>query len=389
MLLRAAEAGIPSAAWEVVRRHDAGSHLEESQADALAELALRWRRQSVPGRRGEELLVELDERGLLTAEQRNLLFSGFVQASLSVRRKIRQGDPLVLRLGLNVSSLGYPGYVFWHGVSAVLAGDSEIFNAPWDAWRSTRGEDWRSVWGAPTCDNTLILPQADLPIGAAQVDYVGRHVVLSQLNRSDSSPEADVPWWSKEITLTKGMEVLPADAPDPVRWIIDPEAERQLGDAIDVCVWVWWPDECYSTCISEKEVVDGESAPLERAGSYEVAEVHVGLRDSAPIPVAFDLVIEADGLEVETTTDVKPYRPGWSICSEHPGLVWNKEEPWDANVTVTVPSFTANEIYVILRGSRDVARRTVDLYEVWQGELRYGPFPVKHLPPKGDCDGKP
>jgi hypothetical protein len=53
-------------------------------------------------------------------------------------------------------------------------------------------------------------------------------------------------------------------------------------------------------------------------------------------------------------------------------------------VEAVVPGFEEEEVYVILRASRDVARQTVDLYEIWQGELRFGPFEVEHYRPEED-----
>ena len=40
------------------------------------------------------------------------------------------------------------------------------------------------------------------------------------------------------------------------------------------------------------------------------------------------------------------------------------------------PAIESDQFRVILRGSRDVARRTVDLYEIWNGEISFGPFRV-------------
>lgn len=389
MLLWRAKADQPHAIYELAWRAHRGELSSESSHE-IAELALRKLDQwplIASGRAWSGLLELMDEGGLLTDKQRERLFCGLVQASLSVRRQIRQGDPLVLRVGLSPSSRGHTGYVLWHGTSAVRVGDREIFKSPDDACRSSRGYDWAFIDRAPACNKTLIFSQTGLLIGQAQVDYAGRHVLhYRDWAWSNSSPEVDAPLWSKEITLTKDIEVLPANAPDPVRWVVPPEAESQLRDGIDLCLRMWlrdeWSrDEWYGWCVGEKEVLSGDVAPLERAENHEVLDIHLSLSDPPPIPVAFDLVIEADGSELETTTDVDRGRPSWGVCSGPSVLAWNREESGDAELTVKVPPFTANEVFVILRGSRDVARRTVDMYEVWQGELRFGPFRVEHSSP--------
>jgi len=120
----------------------------------------------------------------------------------------------------------------------------------------------------------------------------------------------------------------------------------------------------------------------ELEGNHEILNISVFLSDPSPIPIAFDLVVEADGSELETATDVDRNRPRWGVCSSPSVLAWNRGEEWGAVYRVVrVPRFTADEVFVILRGSRDVARKTVDMYEVWQGELRFGPFRVEHSSP--------
>lgn len=58
-------------------------------------------------------------------------------------------------------------------------------------------------------------------------------------------------------------------------------------------------------------------------------------------------------------------------------LVFRKGTRVLAAVGLTILTEEVDDLTIILTASRDVARRTVDLYEIWQGELRFGPFRVQ------------
>jgi hypothetical protein len=70
--------------------------------------------------------------------------------------------------------------------------------------------------------------------------------------------------------------------------------------------------------------------------------------------------------------------------AERDVLAWDRDETGWGWIKAIVPRFEEDEIQVILRASRDVARQTVDLYEIWKGELRFGPFKVEHIEPEQD-----
>ncbi len=58
-------------------------------------------------------------------------------------------------------------------------------------------------------------------------------------------------------------------------------------------------------------------------------------------------------------------------------LVFRKGTFVDAAAGVSILTEEVDDITIILTASRDVARRTVDMYEIWKGELRFGPFRVQ------------
>ena len=58
-------------------------------------------------------------------------------------------------------------------------------------------------------------------------------------------------------------------------------------------------------------------------------------------------------------------------------LVFRKGTRVLAVAGVSILTEEVDDLTIILTASRDVGRRTVDLYQIWQGELRFGPFRVQ------------
>ena len=65
-----------------------------------------------------------------------------------------------------------------------------------------------------------------------------------------------------------------------------------------------------------------------------------------------------------------------SIHPAESGPVIRTGEASGIIVTTSVPRFEEEEIHIILRSSRDVARQTADLYKIWKGELKFGPYRI-------------
>ena len=63
--------------------------------------------------------------------------------------------------------------------------------------------------------------------------------------------------------------------------------------------------------------------------------------------------------------------------SVQPNLIFRKGTRAQASFELKILSEDVGDVTIVLTASRDVARRTVDLYEIWNGELRFGPFRVQ------------
>ena len=142
---------------------------------------------------------------------------------------------------------------------------------------------------------------------------------------------------------------------------IDPPAEWLLvTESFDVCVG----NVCFSTTDVIEETIDLGSPTF----------VQIEKERASPFDVAFEIVFVAGNIEL----DVDSRAQAMGRRRPHAGLpAWSAGESGDYTSIVEFPVIEEDQLYVILRGSRDVARRTVDLCEVWNGEIGFGPFRVE------------
>jgi len=132
--------------------------------------------------------------------------------------------------------------------------------------------------------------------------------------------EADVP-------ISATFEVVPADGPSPIKLIKDASLQADVRDAIEL--------------VSLKPLVNDPDQIV-----YEIAFA------SPPLNVAFDMVARVDGEEHHLAT--LTMRAGAAMHYQAAAYAPPKET-----------------FDLILRSNEQVARRTIDLFEIWDGELVY------------------
>lgn len=316
-----------------------------------------------------EVLEELDTQGLLDEEQRDRYLGRYAQTRLTARSVIRQGDPFVMGIDHLSSRAGKWVFYASHDPVEVSVGGLSLHQGETDAWRY-RKPDWICSNMSRVLYRTLSWSSGDVPVGTLQFDYLGRDMIFrafksasadwnlrTRMKWDESITEPD---WSKTMHWAGEVTVEPSDAPDPVSWI-DPPAEWLLvAESFDVCIG----DVCWYTMDVSEETID--------LGSPTFVQINKEL--ASPFSVAFDVVFVAGNIELEVDSRVQE---AWRR-RPHAGLpAWAAGEIGDYNSIVEFPAVEENQLYVILRGSRDVARRTVDLYEIWNGELGFGPFRVQ------------
>jgi hypothetical protein len=156
-----------------------------------------------------------------------------------------------------------------------------------------------------------------------------------------TDPSAATPAHRHQVVLTAETEVLAAGAPDDLTTTRDSAMGQQLRARITPENF-WW-----ITLINPRG---------ELSGGVDVGK--------APANIAFAVIARAAGKEhaLGSMTLAKGERNSFFFRTDEPALA------------------SADQIDLILRTSADAARGTVDLYDVWDGELVFPGVPVRKVP---------
>ena len=174
-------------------------------------------------------------------------------------------------------------------------------------------------------------------------DASGRHILRAVVrvrifhggtNLDEHDPAARL-MDEREVKLAATTEVLPQAVPGYVAAVDDPNLAKYIRKGI--------------------ALTNFESGPGRKGLSGEIS-----VSSGVPVALAFDAFVRAGGRESRLTSITLP-RGGSTTFRVH-----------DRDIDLG----DAREIDVVLRGSEAVARRTVDLFEFWNGELVFEAVPV-------------
>ncbi len=310
------------------------------------------------GRGWINIVDSLDFGRYLTLEEQNLIFPKYAQASITCREHVRVGDPLPIMISYDNYRNGMSGYRYWHEPVRVLIDDVIVLEGSPGAWRK-RQYDWIQSSTSLLGYMLTYVSTDNIRLGAQQVQYQGVHI----FNNQRYDVQINKPSWTGELVLETTVEFLPKDSEDLVTWIDRPELLSFIKWSLNV------------------ELSD----PQDWGGAIRVYLDHLQSDDEStylpvscellqtlPVPVAFEFFIEADSDNYPATLISSPSlfyaRDYNNLVAFKPGTAFS------GLYILKVPRLQTNEIHIILRGSKEVARRTIDMYQVWKGELRYGPF---------------
>ena len=142
--------------------------------------------------------------------------------------------------------------------------------------------------------------------------------------------------------LTGELEILPRDAPDPLQLIDDPD----LGEAFKSVITVFIPPP-------------GEGPGVSSDRELEIA---VKVEGRVPVGAAFEVVALVGDKEVKVgSLELTKAR------SHSSTRYW----------TVDKADLDCKRFIPILRTSAKVARDTPNLFEIWNGEIRFDPVEIE------------
>ena len=327
-----AEAGTKPAADELMQRLRAGK-VSAAQRRKLVRAALKQQAVLAVNAATQtwvDMLEVMAQRGTLPEAQEQKFLEQMCVYSLRLRPRIRQGERLVVGI---VNAARAPSSVAcfrYKEIAELRIGGRAVPIRP----GGYSGGSSSGVGNVGHLTSCLTIP--DLGPGTYKVVCV---VADKLFRKRPQDPSEERPDWSGEVILDGEVEIVPAGAPDTVTVVDDPSKQKEFEQLISV---------------SRITVFPGRKGMC-----YVDIYVDVGGPGFLPVSAAFDVFIK---------TSQGTHRVGELSCVEGKMTKYS--------MGGLVPAFDADEVMVLLRASREVARRTVDLSEIWGGELTLGPIQV-------------
>ena len=305
----------------------------------------------------------LDQKQYLTFDQYENLLLDTPIAELVVRTVIRQGEPFVVDVHLKRGIPSVPFY-FWHEPTRISVAGENILKSDASDWLQ-RSADWITSMGRDPPVRHIVVKAGTIPTGRQDVHYEGKNI-FQGVRRSRSTARAS---WVATVRSESQVHILPADAPDPVVWIDDPKLESEIREMMYLGPYDA-RDDIY--------LVTADTVPDRPMNSHWWGEntFFFEVEPDGPVPanLAFRVGVQVGMVQLpEKAFEVL----GYFGESMEPNLIFRKGTRVAILVRLQILSEDVDDVTIILSASRDVARRTVDLYEVWNGELRFGPFRVQ------------
>jgi hypothetical protein len=311
-------------AWSELKTRLKANKLSDAQKSRLADACLNQHGKPTPAAFANEMLDLLGERLLknrLTAAQQQRFCQQMLTLELLVRPKVALGDSIPFRV------LRHPRAP--SGVcDRVSCRSIQIDDGRLHPNGTVHAFNTRNDGGMPMTFRADVHPGKHRLHAAIHVEIFVGTLPVKDMDGVPRLYGADVP-------LQAEFEVLPADAPGYIRHIVAPERKKEL-----------------LRCIRPFQVVQSEWLP-------GVLNMFISA-SRPPVPVAFEVLVRtADG----------EHSLGTMACAA--GIA-------GGNRTLSNEKLPPlSKCDVILRSSEKVARETLDLFEMWDGELIYKDVPVK------------
>ncbi len=314
------------------------------------------------------ILEVIDYHGLLLQNEGDQIFPKYVRPTLECRTRIRQGDYVALRLSYQSARGGMNGYAYWQIPRQIFLGKDIVYDAQDDSWQN-HWPSWYRSDSTPVFDTCIAEKIPILEPGVYKLKYDGRHVMMHGLRYREFNQDHEniVPNWTKDISLDATVEIINRDDEDPVSWIERPELHEKLHRSINVQIaddMMWW---------SNRKSAQNARRP-ERTSDFIIISV-VSHRNS-DVPYAFKFFVRANGRMIYAkTSGHNTFRPRDRAATS---LVSTTKQGRFRIFCLEVPRLDTNQVEIVLRSSKELARQTVDLYSVWHGSLTYGPFDLNY-----------
>lgn len=342
-LLNSAENGDRPSLNELVRRSTI-TPFSTQDAQRIAKVALK-EQAAIPAKTDTQVWIDLLETifqsGALTTEQEQQYYAQMPRLSFEVRPHLRVGENLPHRL--------YQGGA---GPTSTKRG-LRIYKRGYEIDGQSHGRD-EGEWTSGQIDSLSSKGWAGSSIRLPDVEP-GRHTMTLRIEAriysgsiwgGDSAVQPPVVW-SNELEFDAEFELLPADAPDTVTLVWDPNLAEVIQSTIKI----------------EKITVEPgyKECTLQASGSVEFT-TPPNSTIARPTGVAFEVqLISTAGIQSLGSVNALPNK------TNHSHWVQAHE----------ILPFEDEVVTIILETDIEAARNTTDLFEIWDGKLIYENVPVE------------
>ena len=294
---------------ELDRRRQAG-RLGEAIEDQITALALKEQVSPNPTPLVQNLVdfvAARIEAGKLSDTLKDQFFEQAMGVTLQIRPTVIAGDPVPFKVSRDGRGPSGDWWVIMACRGATLNGGQT---------NSFRGSTSGSNFGSGSIGSSM--PTKDP--GSHTIEAT----IAASVHKGRSS--AGMLLWSRNKTLAGSFNVLPEAPPDHVTLLDQPELLPQMQAAV-------------------------RATQVERRSNGDYA-IMLDLRN-APANAAFEVFARIDGREypIGTMALSKGKQMGFGLSAD------------------AIKGINAEQMDFILRSSEKVARSTVDLYEIWKGEV--------------------
>jgi hypothetical protein len=305
-----------------------------------------------------ELLCRANK--LSDAQQRKYL-QQFYTYTLVVRPQVRAGEPIPYSIRETCSAPGAEmdlpdkwrpiAQEEWDLLLFQLEGHDTAPIRPYRKGMRTRTTSFESRGVHGPYNSGSYLNDLDLRPGRYQVKIeLQEHIFDYSARNPDMDNDVDdfgPPLYSRTLNLSAPFEVIPTDTPDTVSLIHDPSLAEQIRAALYVNEFTFRTQRRqWSLPPARLLIRTGPGTPG---------------RCQLPCDVAFDVFVRVADKEAHLGSATLRSQSNIGVYMEG-----------------DVPLDEAEFADVILRSSPDVARSTVDIHRIWDGELIFKDVPVKH-----------
>ncbi len=284
-------------------------------------------------------------QNVLTQAQMRVALPDYSYLQLLLRPVIREDDPLPMRRKWVPLHQGIDYADFSHSSTELWCDDESVsyFFPEYIAWRAI------APGKAASLDYGPVVLRMGLRPGEHRIEYFGENELSSSIGTI-----------TYPVSAQAKVIVLDRDAPDPVQWVDAPHLSGELAQ-----VFIVKPG------CGDWSRGGGSSYPFDPPRWY--LRFTIELCDSVSVPIAFSVKLEINGHLHDAW--------GWSLdpaIGRRPtvGILSGQDGDWPGSAGVRNWS-ESDDVYIVLEGSKDVARSTVDMFRVWNGTIRLGPFRFK------------